>query len=150
MGPGRLYCGSAFVLGVGGGDYSIGGMTFASHIAPASITLLAFALLQSPAWSGVALAAGIGVLFYPVFLVPAWVGYYWADRSLLRHFLVGFGLASAIVGGSVLLLSEPANGRGLVGTILYDTLGHQETPGGLWVEPVRLLGTAGPVSAAGS
>ncbi len=122
------YCASPFVLGVGGAEYSIGGMTFASHIAPAAIPLLAFALLQFPEWSGAALAAGIGALFYPVFLVPAWVGYYWMDRSLLRRFLVGFGLASAIVGGSVLLLSEPANGRGLVGTILYDTLGHQETP----------------------
>jgi MFS family permease len=123
-----LYCASPFVLGVGGAQYSIGGMTFTSHIAPAALTLLAFALLAYPAWSGVALAAGIGALFYPVFLVPAWVGYYWADAPLLRRFLVGFGLASVLIGGSVLLLSEPANGRGLVGTILYDTLGHQETP----------------------
>lgn len=123
-----LYCASPFVLGVGGAEYSIGGMTFASHIAPSALTLVAFALLRFPAWSGVALAAGIGALFYPLFLVPAWVGYYWADTPLLRRFLVGFGLAALLIGGAVLLLSEPANGRGLVGTILYDTLGHQETP----------------------
>lgn len=123
-----LYCGSPFVLGVGGAEYSIGGMTFVSHIAPAALTIVAFALLRFPAWSGVALAASIGALFYPLFLVPAWVGYYWADTPLLRRFFVGFSLASLLIGSAVLLLSEPANGRGLVGTILYDTLGHQEAP----------------------
>ena len=123
-----LYCGSAFVLGVGDGDYSIGGMTFASHIAPAAVTLLAFALLHRPAWSGVALAASIGVLFYPVFMVPAWLGYYWTDRQQRNRFLVGFGVAALLMAGSVLLLSRPAHGRGLVGTVLYDTIGHQESP----------------------
>jgi hypothetical protein len=123
-----LYCGSAFVLGVGDGDYSIGGMTFASHIAPAAVTLLAFALLHRPAWSGVALAASIGVLFYPVFMVPAWLGYYWNDRQQRNRFLLGFGVASLLIAGSVLLLSRPAHGRGLVGTVLYDTIGHQESP----------------------
>jgi hypothetical protein len=123
-----LYCGSAFVLGVGDGDYAIGGMTFASHIAPAAVTLLAFALLHRPPWSGVALAASIGVLFYPVFMVPAWLGYYWNDRQQRNRFLLGFGVTSLLIAGSVLLLSRPAHGRGLVGTVLYDTIGHQESP----------------------
>jgi hypothetical protein len=116
------------VLGVGDGAYSIGGVTFTSHIAPAAITLLAFALLHRPAWSGVALAAAVGALFYPIFMVPAWLGYYWVRRDQLRRFVVGFGVASLIIGGSVLLLSRPANGRGRIGTILYDTIGHQESP----------------------
>jgi hypothetical protein len=38
-----LYCGSAFVLGIGGVREFIGGITFISHIAPASATLVAFA-----------------------------------------------------------------------------------------------------------
>jgi hypothetical protein len=123
-----LYCGSAFVLGMGGGEYSIGGITFVSHVAPAAVTLLAFALLDRPAWSGAALAAAIGVLFYPVFMVPAWLGYYWRDRGRLKPFVVGLAAASLVIGGSVLLLSQPAGGRGLVGTIVYDTIGHQESP----------------------
>ena len=69
-----LYCGSAYVLGVGGDTYSIGGMTFVSHVAPAAMTLLAFALLHRPAWSGAALAASVATLFYPIFMVPAWLG----------------------------------------------------------------------------
>lgn len=123
-----LYCSSAFVLGVGGAVYSIGGITFTSHIAPAAITLVAFALLDAPAWSGAALAAAIGALFYPIFMVPAWLGYYWGRRDHLKRFLVGFVLASAVIGGSVLLQSRAANGRSRVGTILYDTIGHQESP----------------------
>jgi len=123
-----LYCSSAFVLGVGGAVYSIGGITFTSHIAPAAITLMAFALLGAPAWSGVALAAAIGALFYPIFMVPAWLGYYWGRRDPLKRFLVGFVLASAVIGGSVLLQSRAANGRSRIGTILYDTIGHQESP----------------------
>jgi hypothetical protein len=123
-----LYCSSAFVLGVGGSVYSIGGITFASHIAPAAITLLAFALLSAPAWSGVALAAAVGALFYPIFMVPAWVGYYWGRREQLKRFAMGFGVAAAVIGGSVLLQSRAAPDRSRVGTILYDTIGHQESP----------------------
>jgi len=134
-----LYCGSAYVLGVGGDNYFIGGMTFVSHIAPAAVTLLAFALLHRPVWSGVALAASVGTLFYPVFMVPAWLGYYWRDKASLKQFIVGFGAASIIIAGSVLLLSRPAHGRGLLATIASDTLGHQESfeaygssPFGFW------------------
>jgi hypothetical protein len=138
-----LYCGSAFVLGVGDGDYAIGGMTFASHIAPASVTLLAFALLERPGWSGAVLAAGIGVLFYPVFLVPAWLGYYWTKRDQRKRFVAGFGIASLLIAVSVLLLSRPANGRSLVGTVIYDTIGHQESPEAYGSSPFGFWGQRG-------
>jgi len=123
-----LYCSSAFVLGVGDDAYSIGGMTFTSHIAPAALTLLAFAFLHRPAASGAALAAATGALFYPVFMVPAWLGYYWGRPEQLKKFLVGFGCVALVIGASVLLQSRPADGRSRVGTILYDTIGHQESP----------------------
>src|SRR5207244_2315791 len=80
-----------------------------------------------PAWSGVALAAAGGALFYPLFFVPAWIGYFWPRARDLRRFLVGFGVASLLLGGSVLLMSRPAGGKGLVGTIINDTIGHQES-----------------------
>jgi hypothetical protein len=138
-----LYCSSAFVLGVGGDGYSIGGMTFVSHIAPASVTLLAFALLDRPAWSGALLAAGVGVLFYPLFMLPAWLGYYWTKRDRLKRFLAGFSVASLVIAGSVLALSRPANGRGLVGTIVYDTIGHQESPEAYGSSPFGFWGQRG-------
>lgn len=123
-----LYCGSAFVLGVGGEKSFIGGITFVSHIAPAAVTLLAFALLERPAWSGAMLAAGVGVLFYPIFFVPAWLGYYWKEAAPRRQFIVGFAIAALVIGASVYLLSRPAGGKSRIATIVSDTLGHQESP----------------------
>ncbi|HMD37098.1 MAG TPA: hypothetical protein VKH42_19120, partial [Vicinamibacterales bacterium] len=124
-----LYCSSVFVLGVGDGDDAIGGMTFVSHIGPSALSLLAVALLPDALWSGAALAAAGGALFYPFFFVPAWIGHYADRRSELTRFLIGFGLASLTIGGSVLLLSRAAGGKGLVGTIVNDTIGHQESMG---------------------
>jgi len=47
-----LYCGSAYVMGVGGPRETIGGMTFISHIAPAAVSLLAFSALARPFAAG--------------------------------------------------------------------------------------------------
>jgi hypothetical protein len=140
-----LYCGSAYVLGVGGDRYSIGGMTFVSHVAPAATTLLAFALLHRPAWSGAALAASVGTLFYPIFMVPAWLGYYWSDRNARRKFLAGFGAAAVAIAALVLLLSQPAGGHGKIGTIMSDTLGHQESVDAYGSSPFGFWGQRGGV-----
>ena len=76
-GVAALYCGSAYVIGVGGEREMIGGMTFASHIAPAAVTLAAFAALTRPMAAGALLATAMATLFWPAFLFPAWLGYYW-------------------------------------------------------------------------
>jgi hypothetical protein len=134
-----LYCGSAFVLGMGGTREFIGGVTFISHIAPAAATLVAFACLPMPVLAGAALAAGVGLGFYPAFMFPAWAAYYWRDRAQLTRFVAGFALIAAIVGGATLALSQPADGRGRIGTVLHDTLGHHtdrrgygRSPFGFW------------------
>ena len=135
-----LYAGSSAVLGLGGsGDQTVNGMTFVSHIAPAAATLLAFAALPWPAVSGVLLVLGVGVLFYPLFLVPAWLGHYWNDRAARLRFLAAVVVTAAVVGAAVLALSQPSGGRSLLGTILAETLGHQEaattygsSPFGFW------------------
>jgi hypothetical protein len=78
-----LYCGSGFVLGIGGEEEFIGGMTFVSHIAPAAATLVAFACLPLPGLAGALLAVSVGAGFYPAFMLPAWAGYFWRDRPRL-------------------------------------------------------------------
>jgi hypothetical protein len=135
-----LYAGSAFVLGVGGDGYLIGGMTYASHIAPAAATLVAFALLGRPMASGIALAAAAGVGFYPAFMAPAWLGYYWNRERDRWRFLIGFVAAMLAIGVPVLLLSRPAGGRGLIGTILWDTFGHHTDPKGYGASPFSFWG----------
>jgi hypothetical protein len=123
-----LYCGSAYVIGVGGEDYFIGGMTYISHIAPTAVTLAAFALLPTPLLAGVALGLAAGVGFYPAFMAPAWLGYYWDRPDSRWRFLWGFGLTCLVIGIAVLLLSRADGDRGLVSTILFDTFGHHTDP----------------------
>jgi hypothetical protein len=135
-----LYAGSAYVLGVGGENYFIGGMTYISHIAPTAVTLAAFAALSRPAAAGVGLALAAGVGFYPAFMAPAWLGYFW-DRTTDRwQFAAGFLTTAVAIGVGVLLLSHPAGDRGLVGTILADTFGHHTDPRGYGRSPFSFWG----------
>lgn len=124
-----LYCGSVAVLGVGGSGDQVGGMTFVSHIVPASVTLVAFKYLDRPWLAGALLAAAAGFGFYPAFMFPTWLGYYWGDsRKAAARYVLGFGAVSLVVGVWVLLASRPADGLGLIATIVRDTLGHQTNP----------------------
>lgn len=135
-----LYCGSAFVLGVGGDREFVGGMTFVSHIAPAAATLVAFACLPLPALTGVLLAVSAGAGFYPAFMLPAWTGYFWRDPAKCVRFLAGFAIAAAVIGGSTWMLSRPADGRSRTGTILNDTFGHHTDPQGYGRSPYGFWG----------
>lgn len=123
-----LYCGSAYVLGVGGDESFIGGMTFVSHVAPAAATLLAFAALARPAFAGVLLTIATGIGLYPAFLAPAWLGHYWDSPRARWRFLAGLAIAGIAIAAGVLLLSRPAPDRTLIGTILFDTFGHHTDP----------------------
>ncbi|MPZ18880.1 MAG: hypothetical protein GEV06_13340 [Luteitalea sp.] len=140
-----LYCGSAYVLGVGGEREMIGGITFISHIAAPSVVLLAFAALSRPIVAGALLATGVATLFYPVFFIPAWLGYYWKNRAATVRFVGGLALASLVIGVPVLLRSHPADGRGVIGTILHDTQGHQQDPAAYGSSPFGFWGLRGGV-----
>lgn len=136
-----LYCGSVSVLGVGGSGDQIGGMTFASHIIPASVTLVAFRYLDRPWLSGALLAAAAGFGFYPAFMFPAWLGYNWGlSRKSALQFVGGFCALSLVVGVWVLLASRPADGLGLIATVMRDTLGHQTDPRGYGMTPFGFWG----------
>jgi hypothetical protein len=76
-------------------------------------------------------------------MVPAWLGYYWTKRDRRTRFLAGFSIASLVIAGSVLALSRPAHGRGLIGTIVYDTIGHQESPEAYGSSPFGFWGQRG-------
>ena len=136
-----LYCGSSYVLGIGGSADQVGGMTYVSHIIPPAVTLVAFLYLERPVVSGALLAASAALGFYPAFMFPAWIGYQWgrSPRTAVR-FLAGFSAVSLVVGVWVLLASRPADGLGLVATILRDTLGHHTDPEGYGMSPFGLWG----------
>jgi hypothetical protein len=142
-----LYCGSAYVMGVGGEREMINGMVFASHIAPAAVTLLAFAALPWPWASGALLATAAWTLFYPAFFFPAWAGYYARSRSQLIAFIGGFAIAGLVIGVPVLLRSQPIEGRGLISTILHETQGHQQDPNAYGSSPFGFWGQRDGVRA---
>ena len=135
-----LYCGSAFVLGVGGITEFIGGMTFVSHIGPTALALAAFACLGRPAIAGALLAIAGGAGFYPFFFAPAWAGYYWNRRPELTRFVAGFVVAAVLIGIATIALSRPARGRDRIGTIVHDTLGHHTDPQGYGASPFGFWG----------
>jgi hypothetical protein len=140
-----LYAGSLAVLGIGGPEDQVAGLTFVSHIAPASMTLAALAALHRPALSGVLLVAAAGVGFYPAFMGPAWLGYYWNDRARRRAFLIGVCLTAVLVSAAVYSLSRPAGSRTRLGTIVYDTFGHHTDPAGYGSSPFGFWGQRGGV-----
>ncbi|HXH08123.1 MAG TPA: hypothetical protein VNI83_16215 [Vicinamibacterales bacterium] len=144
-----LYAGSAFVLGVGGDDYFIGGMTFVSHIGPPAVTTAAFAALVGgqAALAGILLVAAAGCGFYPAFLLPAWAGFLWDRRRERRRFLLAVAGSAALLAAFVLLCSRPAGGRSLVGTILWDTFGHHSDPAGYGSSPFGFWGQRGGLRA---
>ena len=134
-------------MGVGGDREMINGITFASHIAPASMTMLAFAALPRPWWSGALLALATWTLFYPAFFFPAWAGYYWRSKPRLVAFLGGFALAGLAIGVPVLLRSQPIEGRGIVSTVMHETQGHQQDPHAYGSSPFGFWGQRGGIRA---
>lgn len=136
-----LYNGSAYVLGVGGADDLVGGMTYVSHIVPPAVTLVAFALIDRPLWAGVGLAAAAGFGFYPAFMFPAWLGFQWGRaRADGLRFALGFGATAAAISAWVLVASRPAPPLALIATIVRDTLGHHTDPAGYGSSPFGLWG----------
>jgi len=77
------------------------------HVVPAALLVWAVAAYRRPLLAGLLVGLASGLIYYPLFLLPLWCGYYWR-RGLLR-FLVGVLTVLAIL---VLLLAlRAANGN---------------------------------------
>ena len=121
-----LYCGSAYVIGVGGPRETIGGMTFISHIAPPAASLLAFAFLARPIAAGVLLVLASATVFFPALFFPAWLGYYWDRRPDALSFVGGCALAAILLGVPVVAMSQAIEGHSVIGTVIRESVGHHQ------------------------
>ena len=121
-----LYLASAYVQGLGGQEAFITGMTYVSHIAPAALTILAFAVLNRPFWSGSLLAVAAGALFYPVFFFPLWFGFYFWRGKEYASFTAGFVVVCVVIGVSVLLMTQSSETESALQIIYKSTVAHQE------------------------
>jgi hypothetical protein len=61
------------------------------HVIPAALLVWAVQSYRRPVASGVLIGLATGLIFYPLFLLPLWCGFYW--RRGLWRFLIGIGVA---------------------------------------------------------
>lgn len=101
------------------------------HIVPAALLVLALLAYRQPLLAGMLLGLAAGLVYYPLFLLPLWISFYW-HRGLKR--LLGG------VGGSLLLLS------GLLLLEGFAAFGdHVRSMYGLWLPRMDgLVGIWGP------
>jgi hypothetical protein len=74
------------------------------HVVPAALLVWAVAAYRRPMLAGIFLGLAAGVIYYPLFLLPLWCGFYW-QRGVAR-FLVGVTLALAVMVGSLALAAD--------------------------------------------
>jgi hypothetical protein len=88
------------------------------HALPAALLVWAVAAYRRPVIAGVLIGLAIGVIYYPVFLLPLWIGFYW-QRGLLR-FSLGVVITVALVIASLAFISDsPAH----FGTLVQQMFG---------------------------
>jgi len=71
------------------------------HVLPAALLVWAIAMYRQPMISGMFMGLSIGVIYYPVFLLPLWVSFYWR-RGLLR-FCIGVLVTVSILAGILVI-----------------------------------------------
>jgi hypothetical protein len=136
-----LYAGSSYLQGIGGEKVFITGMTFISHIAPAALTILAFAALNRPFWAGSLLALSAGALFYPVFFFPLWLGYFFWQRMNWRKFALAFLIGCLLIFSIVLLMTHHSESQSALRSIYESTVGHQEAKNAYGASTFSFWGT---------
>jgi hypothetical protein len=78
------------------------------HAVPAALLVWAVAAYRRPLVSGMLMGLAIGVIYYPLFLLPLWLGFYW-QRGLLR-FSLGVVITLAILVGVLAFTSDSPAG----------------------------------------
>lgn len=102
------------------------------HLIPAALILWAVAMYRRPFFSGLWIGTAAALVFYPVFLVPLWMSFYWR-RGWIR-FLSGLG--TVVLTFALLLLVSPAS-LGTYGSQLMHLFGKSSLwiftrPDGFW------------------
>ncbi len=101
------------------------------HFVPAMFLVWAVVFYRRPLWSGLLIGLAAVLVFYPIFLIPLWCGFYW-KRGWIR-FICGIGVCYTTF---VLLLFFTTTGFSSFGFQLANLLGRGcfllEYPNGLW------------------
>ncbi len=74
------------------------------HLLPALLLIWAVVCYRNPYFAGGFIGLAAGVFYYPMFLLPLWISFYW-DRGRYR-FLLGFLIAFSVVVSSLIFVSQ--------------------------------------------
>ncbi|HBT77147.1 MAG TPA: hypothetical protein DEB39_09525 [Planctomycetaceae bacterium] len=101
------------------------------HTVPAALILWAVAMYRRPFFSGAWIGLAGGLAFYPLFLIPLWLSFYWR-RGWVR-FVIGSGTMILLL---IALLPAFPEGRSHFGTCLLQMFGDGAVrlaqPDGFW------------------
>ncbi|GAF99417.1 unnamed protein product, partial [marine sediment metagenome] len=74
------------------------------HVVPAMLLVWAIATYRRPTIAGILIGLAGGLIYYPLFLLPLWCGFYWR-RGMFR-FIFGVVLALSLLVGILALMSR--------------------------------------------
>lgn len=104
-----------------------------NHLLPAALIVWAVAMYRRPMVAGALLGLACGTVFFPIFLLPIWMAFYWKRGAL--KFGLALVLTGAVLLGSLILTSENALSfkRQTLGSIDWSVLKFQADEGvGFW------------------
>lgn len=118
---------SPYVLGVGG----IGGLQWSSHIIGIAFVVFALVFVTQPILAGLLLGVVCGMLYYPVFLLPLWFGYYVRTSGWRQafKFLAAIAAVGLVCLAMILTFTVPAGeyqGMSPLRAFLRDTVYQQQ------------------------
>jgi hypothetical protein len=76
---------------------------YVTHVLPSALLVWAVLNYRRPLWAGMFIGMSIGVVYYPMFLLPLWISFYW-QRGLMR-FVTGVGAMLLLSLGSLIFIS---------------------------------------------
>lgn len=75
-----------------------------NHVLPAALLLWAVVFYRRPALAGIFIGLSVGAVYYPIFLLPLWISFYW-QRGVVR-FLAGLIGSVAVLAMCLLLVDQ--------------------------------------------
>lgn len=108
-------------------------VTKVNHLLPAALIVWAVAAHRNPTVAGGLLGLACGTLFFPIFLLPLWMSFYW-KRGALR-FAAALVLTGAVLLVSLMMTAADTHSltRQMIGSIDWSVLKFQADDGvGFW------------------
>lgn len=103
-----------------------------NHVLPSALIVWAVAAYRRPMIAGGLMGLACGTLFFPVFLLPLWAGFY--DRRGAVRFGLALGIVGAILLASLAMTSTSAHSFAMqtFGSIDWGMLSFQAEESGFW------------------